>query len=472
MELYGSRPDATTGTMHYKCTKSGNHCKTAPNVYNIKTDSAYGGNATYGTQMNDKATFDSYTGATSSFNTYGLKWDADRITFYVNGRRVRYIDNTGIYRIEQNGNATLENSISALGSPAIPFSTVFGYAHSIILNLAVGGDGPRYSTFGYTGYDTTSGYVDGNLVATLPGTMEVDYIRVYQLANAPTPPPSDTAPPIVTISSPTNGQTTSGTITVAATATDNSSVKKVVFAIEGNIIREDTNGSDGWNASWDTPTVSNGVHSLKATAYDVAGNTKEAVVSVVVQNTSVPTNNGTTPPSPKPTETTTPVVVRAPTGQQVVDIQSTGTTTQGALVTLEPATIVNADTVAQITKVEFYKNDELIQTANASPFALDTSVLGAGTYNITQRTYFKDGSTSQKSQLITIEAKKTSSTNNKGRSLRIALIVGIVAVALGTPAVYAARYVLRRRFEAGQAKVLHEIVSQEGQVIRPGQRKY
>jgi beta-glucanase (GH16 family) len=188
-EMYGARPDVTNGSMHYSCTKSGNHCQVTPTWYNIKTDSTYGGTSTLGTQITNQSQMDAYSGGTTDFNTYGFLWEDDRLTWYVNGRKTRYLTADGVYRIEQNGAVTLENSIATLGTPDIPFSTVFGYDHSINLNLAVGGDGPRYSYYGYTGQDTAGGYVDGNYVAQNPGAMEVDYVRVYQLANEPEPEP-------------------------------------------------------------------------------------------------------------------------------------------------------------------------------------------------------------------------------------------------------------------------------------------
>lgn len=190
LENYGARPDITTGAFHYKCTKGDGHCKTAPTWYNIKTDSAYGGTSTLGTQISTQADADNYSGGTSDYQTYGFLWEGDKISWFVNGRKYRYFDGTNLYRIEQNGAATLENSISTMGTPSTPFSTIFAYDHSIILNLAVGGDGPRYTYYNYTGYDTAGGYVDGNYAAINPGSLEVDYVRVYQLANAATPIPT------------------------------------------------------------------------------------------------------------------------------------------------------------------------------------------------------------------------------------------------------------------------------------------
>lgn len=214
-EMYGTRPDATFGTMHYACPNKAS-CMTAANVYNMKTGSSYGGVSNFGTQMNDQATFDSYSGGMLNYNTFGLLWEANRITWYVNGKAVRYFDGNEVRRYESNGSTTLENKVctTAMGCPSIPFSTVFDYEKSIILNMALGGDGITYPTHGYTGYDTASGYVNGNLVADLPGALEVDYVRVYQLANTPTqtPPPPSTpsTPPPTTTPPPTADNSSSG----------------------------------------------------------------------------------------------------------------------------------------------------------------------------------------------------------------------------------------------------------------------
>jgi beta-glucanase (GH16 family) len=184
-EGYGARPDAAFGTFHYKCIGKSS-CHTSANVYNVVKKSAYGGVNNFGAVVNTSSALKAYRGGTSDFVTYGLEWGPDKLTWYVNGRKVRYVNSKGVYRIEPDGRSTLENTISKLGKPSIPFSKVFSYSHSIIFNLAVGGNGPRYKTYGYTGYDTKKGYVNGNLVATNPGVMEVDYVRVYQPIRATT----------------------------------------------------------------------------------------------------------------------------------------------------------------------------------------------------------------------------------------------------------------------------------------------
>ncbi len=101
-----------------------------------------------------------------------------------------------------------------------------------------------------------------------------------------TPPPLDTIPPLVIITSPINGQTVSGTIIVSASASDDVGVIGVQFKLDGsNLGAEDSNGADGWQTNWITTATSNGLHSLTAVARDAAGNQNTSdLVTVTVDN--------------------------------------------------------------------------------------------------------------------------------------------------------------------------------------------
>jgi hypothetical protein len=96
--------------------------------------------------------------------------------------------------------------------------------------------------------------------------------------------PPDTTPPTVSITSPSNGATVSGTTQVSATASDNVGVAGVQFLVDGATLgAEDT--SSPYAVSWNTTTASNGSHQLTATARDAAGNrTTSATVTVTVSN--------------------------------------------------------------------------------------------------------------------------------------------------------------------------------------------
>ncbi|HUG15666.1 MAG TPA: S8 family serine peptidase [Thermomicrobiales bacterium] len=93
------------------------------------------------------------------------------------------------------------------------------------------------------------------------------------------------SPPSVSISSPIDGATVAGPVTVTAEATDDDGVSKVEFFVDGVSIGTDIDGTGGWSISWDTTQVIDGTHSLTATATDTAEQpTTSAPVSVTVDN--------------------------------------------------------------------------------------------------------------------------------------------------------------------------------------------
>jgi hypothetical protein len=100
------------------------------------------------------------------------------------------------------------------------------------------------------------------------------------------PPPSD-PPPTVSITSPANGATVSGTITVTATASDNVSVAGVQFKVNGvNIGAEDTTAP--YSVSWDTTTATPGSNTLTAVARDSAGQLTPSEPVIVTVTTGGP----------------------------------------------------------------------------------------------------------------------------------------------------------------------------------------
>jgi hypothetical protein len=98
--------------------------------------------------------------------------------------------------------------------------------------------------------------------------------------------PPDATPPSVAISGPTGG-TISGSVTVAANASDNQTVAGVQFKVDGqNLGPEDT--TSPYSTSWDTRTALNGQHTLTAVARDGAGNLATSTpVDVTVSNAPV-----------------------------------------------------------------------------------------------------------------------------------------------------------------------------------------
>ena len=106
----------------------------------------------------------------------------------------------------------------------------------------------------------------------------------------------DTTPPTVSVTSPANGASVLGTISVSATAGDNLGVTGVQFLLDGaNLGAEDT--TSPYSVSWNTTSASNGTHTLSARALDAAGNTGTAASVTVTVDNQAPTgtvsiNNG------------------------------------------------------------------------------------------------------------------------------------------------------------------------------------
>ena len=112
-------------------------------------------------------------------------------------------------------------------------------------------------------------------------------IDVSNATAPPPPPPGDTTAPSVGLTSPSAGATVSGSVNVAATASDNVAVVGVQFKIDGgNLGAEDT--SAPYSVSWTSGNVANGAHNVTAVARDAAGNTANSQRSVTVSNSTAP----------------------------------------------------------------------------------------------------------------------------------------------------------------------------------------
>jgi hypothetical protein len=101
----------------------------------------------------------------------------------------------------------------------------------------------------------------------------------------------DTTAPTVSLTAPSNGATVSGSITLAATASDNVGVSSVQFKVDG-VNRGTADTSSPYSRTWDTTGVSDGSHTVSATAVDTSGNTATDSHTVTVQNQ---TGGGTSP---------------------------------------------------------------------------------------------------------------------------------------------------------------------------------
>jgi hypothetical protein len=94
---------------------------------------------------------------------------------------------------------------------------------------------------------------------------------------------SDITPPTVSLLTPTNNSTVSGTaVNISASSADSVGVSKVEFYIDSSLANIDT--VSPYSYAWDSIKVANGTHTIAAKAYDVAGNSSTSNVTVNVSN--------------------------------------------------------------------------------------------------------------------------------------------------------------------------------------------
>ncbi|MCP6718462.1 MAG: S8 family serine peptidase [Patescibacteria group bacterium] len=88
--------------------------------------------------------------------------------------------------------------------------------------------------------------------------------------------------PTVSITNPLDGSTVVRVITISADATDDVGVTQVDFYVDGGLIGSDIESP--YEISWDSTTVSDGSHTVSATAIDTASQTASDSISVLVDN--------------------------------------------------------------------------------------------------------------------------------------------------------------------------------------------
>lgn len=107
------------------------------------------------------------------------------------------------------------------------------------------------------------------------------------LGDPATPPPAD-AVPTVAITSPAADAVVSGTVTISGSATDDVGVSDVEVFVDGTSLGPATISEGTWSVAWNTTAVTDGSHTLVATATDTTGQTADATRSVTVQNLTEP----------------------------------------------------------------------------------------------------------------------------------------------------------------------------------------
>jgi PKD repeat protein len=252
-----------------------------------------------------------------------------------------------------SGNRTVNAGVSIVGSLTVS-SVQFKLDGA---NLG-GADGSApYSTSWNTTFSGNGSHTLTAVARDILGTQFTSKPVTVTVFNAPPPPPPDTTPPTVSITSPANGATVSGTITVTASASDNVGVAGVQFLLDGVARADDT--AAPFSTPFNTTTVANGPHTLSAIARDAAGNRRtSATVTITVSNGPPP---DTTPPS---------VSITSP---------ANGATVSGTI----NVTASASDNVG-VAGVQFLLDGAVAADDTATPFsvAFDTTAVANGTHRL------------------------------------------------------------------------------------------
>jgi hypothetical protein len=99
--------------------------------------------------------------------------------------------------------------------------------------------------------------------------------------------PLDTTPPVVTISTPSNGATVSGTVTVSAQATDNVAIEYFEISywnqyLGQQVVLGSVSNAGTLSVNWNTSGLTPAAYALRAYAYDTLGNWTQTDITVNV----------------------------------------------------------------------------------------------------------------------------------------------------------------------------------------------
>lgn len=214
---------------------------------------------------------------------------------------------------------------------------------------------------GAAGYDPTFGWG------------RVNAAKAVSLATGGAPPPADTTAPTVSITSPANGATVSGTVPVQVSASDASAVASITLMADGTSLG--TVSVSSYTFSWNTLGWANGTHTLTASAVDTAGNQGSTQISVTVNNVA---------------DTTAPSVAITTPGN-------------GVTVSRNVSVGVSATDNVAVVRVELYVDGVLTASSTTAPFgtAWNPRKAAAGAHTLQCKAYDAAGNVGA-SQAVTV----------------------------------------------------------------------
>jgi len=114
------------------------------------------------------------------------------------------------------------------------------------------------------------------------GDYHIDDLTVTDTADVP----SSNAPPTCSITSPTEGATVNGTVSITGTASDSDGTVQSVQVKIGSDAWVAATGTTSWSFTWDTTEYSDGSYTILARSYDGTDYSTNASITVTVDNTA------------------------------------------------------------------------------------------------------------------------------------------------------------------------------------------
>ncbi len=158
--------------------------------------------------------------------------------------------------------------------------TVAGYPHKVYKDAA---GTPRVETYTITGMGHGTPVDPGNGESQC-GTagayiLDANICSSYHIGHFWGLDNLDGVAPTVSLTSPADGSTVSGNVSLAAVASDDVGVERVEFLVDGVLVGSDT--SAPYAATWDASATSNGSHAVQARARDLVDNVGTSAVAHV-----------------------------------------------------------------------------------------------------------------------------------------------------------------------------------------------
>ncbi|PYS52406.1 MAG: hypothetical protein DMG13_16280 [Acidobacteria bacterium] len=239
---------------------------------------------------------------------------------------------------------------------------------------------PALIGLNYNNYNIASGVRDPGFIVYRTDQPQVAFltpdqqVHSFKLSGSASPP-SDSVPPIASITNPPDGATVSGVLSVDLTASDNTGVAQVDLVVDGVV--KSSKVAAPYTFLWDTGTSAGGRHTLQAVARDIAGNVGySTVVTVTIPDISTPV-----------------VAITSPVSGMVLARGTTASVT------------ATATSSVGVTKVEFYVGSGLLGTTTSAPYTVPWNVPNRNNASYTIKAIAYDATGRTASATITVTAK-------------------------------------------------------------------